>query len=219
VPVHTRPARRTAATLALVLATGIGASAATGTYEVRWGDTLWKIAAKLHVPVPALASANGIRDANRLRAGSRLELPPPSSLPARLANDPTRLALRPLFDRWAKAYGVPSDLLQAMAWYESGWQNSKVSSTGAVGITQLMPDTVALAPRLVGRKVNPAVPSDNIQMGARFLSYLLEQTGHHADQALAGYYQGPRSVRARGMYDDTKTYVAGILALRRSFVR
>ena len=211
--------RKTAACLALLTAGGLCASAATGTYQVRWGDTLWGIAARLHVPVPALASANGIRDTNRVVAGSRLRVPPPSPLPAKLLADPRRLALRPVFERWARAYGVPADLLEAMAWYESGWQNAKVSSTGAVGITQLMPDTIALVQRLVGRPLNPKVPSDNIQMGARFLAFLLQQTGGHADQALAGYYQGLRSARSRGLYTDTKAYVAGVLALRKSFVR
>jgi soluble lytic murein transglycosylase-like protein len=209
---------KTAACLALIIGVGMFAGAATGTYQVRWGDTLWGIAARLHVPVPALASANGIRDPNSVTAGARLRVPPPSPLPAKLAADANRLALRPLFERWASTYGVPADLLEAMAWYESGWQNDKVSSTGARGIGQLMPDTVALVQHLEGRKLNPAVPSENIRMSSRFLAYLLQQTGQQADQALAGYYQGLRSVRARGMYADTKTYVAGILALRKSFV-
>lgn len=212
--------RKPAACLALIIGVGLCAGAATGTYEVRWGDTLSGIAARLHVPVPALLSANGMRDGNRVTAGTHLRVPPPSLLPAKLVADPKRLALRPLFEKWAKAYAVPADLFEAMAWYESGWQNNKVSSTGARGIGQLMPDTIALTQRLIGgRKLNPAVPSDNIQMSARFLAFLLQQTRQHADQALAGYYQGLRSVRARGMYADTKTYVAGILALRKSFVR
>ncbi|MBV9664984.1 MAG: transglycosylase SLT domain-containing protein [Actinobacteria bacterium] len=202
----------------MLIGLGAYAGAATGTYQVRWGDTLWGIAARLHVPVPALASANGIKNANQLVAGRQLKVPPPSPLPTKLLADPQRLALRPLFDKWAKAYGVPSDLFQAMTWYESGWQNNKVSSTGARGIGQLMPDTVALTQRLIGKKLNVAVPSDNIQMSARFLALLLKETNNKADQALAGYYQGLRSLHAVGMYDDTKHYVAGILALRKSFV-
>ena len=149
-PALSLPRRKTLSCLALLIGLGSYAAAATGTYQVRWGDTLSGIAARLHVPVPSLASANGIRDANRLTAGRQLKVPPPSPLPAKLAADPQRLALRPLFDKWAKAYGVPPDLFQAMAWYESGWQNNKVSSTGARGIGQLMPDTIALTQRLIG---------------------------------------------------------------------
>ena len=213
------PRRRKIAWLALLVGLGSYAAAATGTYQVKWGDTLWGIAARLHVPVPALATANGIKNPNQVYAGRSLKVPPPSPLPAKLVADPHRLALRPVFDKWAKAYGVPSDLFQAMAWYESGWQNNKVSSTGARGIGQLMPDTIALTQKLIGRKLDVAVPSDNIQMSARFLSLLLKETGGHADQALAGYYQGLKALRAVGMYADTKQYVAGILNLRKSFAR
>jgi hypothetical protein len=31
---------------------------------------------------------------------------------------------------------------------------------------------------------------------------------------VAGYYQGLRSVRERGMYTDTQAYVANVLSLR-----
>ena len=46
-------------------------------------------------------------------------------------------------------------------------------------------------------------------MSARFLALLLKETNGKADQALAGYYQGLRSLRAIGMYTDTKQYVRG----------
>jgi hypothetical protein len=34
---------------------------------------------------------------------------------------------------------------------------------------------------------------------------------------VGGYYQGLKSVRERGMFRDTKAYVANILALRKRF--
>ena len=42
---------------------------------------------------------------------------------------------------------------------------------------------------------------------------------HSASQrtAVAGYYQGLKSVRERGMFPDTKRYVANILALKKQF--
>ena len=55
-------------------------------------------------------------------------------------------------------------------------------------------------------------------MEARYLRYLLEETGGNTDQALASYYQGLGSVRSRGWNDDTKQYVANITALRHWFV-
>jgi hypothetical protein len=37
--------------------------------------------------------------------------------------------------------------------------------------------------------------------------------------AVAGYYQGLAGVRRHGMYEDTKRYVANVLALQRQFER
>jgi N-acetylmuramoyl-L-alanine amidase len=41
----------------------------------------------------------------------------------------------------------------------------------------------------------------------------------HTRRAVAGYYQGLAGVRAYGMYDETRAYVANVLALKRSFER
>ena len=209
----------------LVLLLGLGASslASSSSYQVRLGDTLTGIAGRFHVRIPDLVSANHLRDPNHIEAGTTLQLPAAApanakaGLPSKLLASPSRLALRPLFPRWAATYGVPADLLQAMTWYESGWQNSKVSSTGARGIGQLMPSTVAFVNGLLGTHLDPKRPEDNIRMSARYLAFLLHQTGGRPDQALGGYYQGLASLRARGPYSDTKAYVAGILSWRSHF--
>ena len=49
--------------------------------------------------------------------------------------------LEPIFEKAAKQYGVPKDLLQAIGFHESGYQAGAVSSAGAMGIMQLMPAT------------------------------------------------------------------------------
>jgi membrane-bound lytic murein transglycosylase D len=46
-----------------------------GVYKVKRGDTLWGIARKHGVTVPALASANGLSTTSTLTAGARLEIP------------------------------------------------------------------------------------------------------------------------------------------------
>ena len=67
----------------------------------------------------------------------------------------------------------------ALAWQESGWQRNKVSSTRAVGVMQLMPDTVEfVSVQLLGTKpLDPRDPIANIRMGTRFLRYLLDSNG------------------------------------------
>lgn len=210
-------------------AAGSGVRAATS-YTVRKGDTLERIARRFGVSTSTLARTNGLRSANLVRIGQRLSIPATSTakvaatsasssngLPRRLQSQPTRLALMPAFDRWARTYGVPHDLLKAMTWVESGWQTQKVSSTGAIGIGQLMPDTVDFMNVLLATKLDPRVPEHNIRMSARFLRYLLDQTRGRADSALAAYYQGLRSVRERGVLAETRQYVATVLAVRPAF--
>jgi len=116
--------------------------------------------------------------------------------------------------RWANTYGVSPALLEALCWNESGWQNGVVSSTGAVGIGQLMPDTIRLAQVFLGsKKLDATVPDDNIRMSAWFLGRLLQLTGGNTDIAVAAYYQGLRSVTTGPLLPDTQHYVDVVKAL------
>ena len=130
-----------------------------------------------------------------------------------------RAGLRVVFLRFARLAGMPSDLAMALAWQESGWQRSKVSSTNAVGVMQLMPDTVDfVSGQLLGTaRLNPYDPVANIRMGTRFVRYLLDSHGGDVDRALASYYQGLRSVREHGTLDETDRFVANVKALRSRF--
>ena len=203
-----------------------GATPAAAGYTVQAGDTLSGIAGRLGVSSDALARANGISDANRVVIGRILTVPAAAAaatatgsaapgLPARLRSSPQRLAYVPVFDRWAAHYGVPADLLKAMTWVESGWQQGAVSSTGAVGIGQIMPDTHAWMRDVVIREpLDPNDPDDNIRMSARYLRWLLDRTGGDVRLALAGYYQGLQAVNTRGLLAETERYVANIVAYR-----
>ena len=216
-----------------------GPAAATGgaSYTVRSGDTLSDIALRLGVTTGALARANGLTQPNRLAAGRTLSIPAstgagpaasggtqaasssaPAGLPARLRANPTRLSYIPTFERWAAHYGVSADLLMAMTWLESGWQQGAVSSTGAVGIGQIMPDTTAwMRDHVIGESLDPRSVEDNIRMSARYLRWLLDRTGGDVRLALGGYYQGLASVRTRGLLAETERYVADITTLRSRF--
>jgi soluble lytic murein transglycosylase-like protein len=206
-------------------ATSVGAATtASQTYVVRPGDTLSSIAARFGTTTGALARANRITNLNLVVIGKRLTIPvgaggPRSSgLPAKLLAHPDRVALRPNFEHWAARYGVPADLLEALAWLESGWQRTVVSRTGAVGIGQLQPATVDHVRLLIGVKaLDPYNADDNIRMSARFLRFLLDGTGGNTSTALAAYYQGLRSVTTGAVLVETKQYVAAVLALRPFF--
>jgi len=139
-------------------------------------------------------------------------------LPQGLHTYPERLALLPSFDRWAAENGIAPDLLKALAWMESGWQQTVVSSSGAIGVGQLLPATAAwVAGFLIRAPLDPFVADDNVRMSARFLAHLLTLTNGDVNLAVAGYYQGLTSIRRSGMKATTAAYVNVVLALRARF--
>jgi len=212
---------------------GGGSDAPAGTiYVVRQGDALSTIASRHGVTLRALADANDIVDVHLIRIGSRLVIPPSdlaatasrggstgsaatSRFPAKLQASPSRSALVPVFQHWSTAYGAPADLLMALTWLESGWQNHVVSPVGAVGIGQLMPATSEFVSDVLLRtSLDPRVPEHNVRMSARFLRWLLDRTGGDQTLALAAYYQGLASVRARGVLPSSAAYARDVLAIR-----
>ncbi|QNK42594.1 lytic transglycosylase domain-containing protein [Caproicibacter fermentans] len=114
-----------------------------------------------------------------------------------------------IFQRAADAYGVPENLLKAVAKAESGFQADAVSSCGAQGIMQLMPSTA----KSLG--VSDAFdPEQNIMGGAKYLGSLL---GKYSDPklALAAYNAGSGNVEKYGgipPFRETRNYVEKVLS-------
>ncbi len=223
--VHTLTPRRDAASRTRVTLRSDDGTIWEVEYEIAPGDALGAIAARFDVPLSRVMIANGIRNAHRIRAGARLRIPLEvdaldqaimAQLPASLRDNPERLRLSPHFDRWARVYDIDPDLLKAIGFVESGWRHNVVSHKGAIGIGQLMPDTVDFVGRLLGEELDPWTPEQNIKMAARFLRYLLDETGD-VDEALAAYYQGLGALREQGMYRQTVPYVRNVKAARRYF--
>jgi soluble lytic murein transglycosylase-like protein len=52
-----------------------------------------------------------------------------------------------------------------------------------------------------------------VRAGVRYLRWQLDEFGGDVRLALAGWYQGARAVRERGLYDDTREFVRIVLAL------
>ena len=126
--------------------------------------------------------------------------------------------VRGLLDYWAGHYGVDRQLVRALAWMESGFQTNLTSNAGAWGVMQILPPTWRYVETvLLGRKV-PHTASGNIRVGVLFLRQLLREFNGNQRLALAGWYQGPASVRKRGLLRETKTFVANVRALEHSSV-
>jgi soluble lytic murein transglycosylase-like protein len=176
-------------------------------YTVRPGDNLIAIAVHYGVAPAAVAALNGISKPSLIQVGKVLRIPVPS--PATVES---------LLAKYAKNYNVEAALIKALAWQESGWQQQVISDMGAVGVMQLMPETGRFTGEIIlQRSVNTANLDHNVEAGVAFLAYLIRQAKGDVQLAVAGYYQGLRSVRQKGMQADTKRYVANVMALRQRF--
>jgi soluble lytic murein transglycosylase-like protein len=113
-----------------------------------------------------------------------------------------------IIDETAGEYGVDPDLLKAITMYESYYLFTAISTTGAMGLMALMPETA----RRNGVR-DPFDPRDNIAGGAKEVKMLSEE--FHGDFALilAGYNAGGAAVkRFNGVppFAETLGYVSNV---------
>lgn len=110
----------------------------------------------------------------------------------------------------AKKYGVDAKLALAVAKVESDLVPDVVSTAGAVGVMQLMPETAqGLGVR------NSKDPRENIDGGVRYLKQLMTTFDGDVTKVVAAYNAGPQAVQKyNGIppYSETKDYVAKVMA-------
>lgn len=110
----------------------------------------------------------------------------------------------------ARLHQVSADLVKAIIAVESEFDQWAVSSKGARGLMQLMPDTA--------RRLGVSDSFDarqNIFGGTQYLRQLLDQFGGDVDLALAAYNAGPNAVLRYGgipPYRETRGYVQKVHA-------
>ena len=206
----------------------------TRSYTVRSGDNLTHLARRWGTTVPALVKANRLRSTT-IVIGQRLRYPvrvsaTSSAAPGRVVSTsaginrailasrpvPSKAAVRDLIRASARRHGVPTSLALALAYQESGFQQRVVSPVNAIGVMQVLPSTGRSLGRLHGRSYDLLKASDNVEAGVTLLKDLLRATGS-VDGALAGYYQGLGSVRAKGLLPQTKQYIKNVKLLRSRF--
>lgn len=149
-----------------------------------------------------------------VRAEQILRIVPDAAAPS-LAGDAPRPRRAPtgedLLERLAAEAGLPSALVRAVVWAESGFRPDAVSRQGAVGLMQLMPATAAEL------GVDPRDPRENLRGGTRYLRQLLERYAEQEDQlvrALAAYNAGPGAVERHGgvpPYAETAAYIGRVV--------
>jgi N-acetylmuramoyl-L-alanine amidase len=201
-----------------------------GHYTVRWGDTLTGIAVQHGTSLLHLARLNGLDPYGILLSGATLRVPRhASSRPAEAETKPrarkrhhhTRptvisasWTVQGSIDRWSAHYGVDRHLARAIAWMESGYHTGVVSSVGAWGVMQVMPDTWSyVETSLIGHRVQ-RTSDGNIRIGVAYIHHLLVVFHGNERLALAAYYQGPGAVETFGVLPVSRLYVADVLALK-----
>lgn len=205
------------------------AVASSSSYVVRRGDTLTGVARQHHTTLAAIAALNHLDGRMTIYVGRTLRLPSVAAVfvsraqsPAYAASiaasaqrlavvaDPGPAAIRRIVAAEAHRQGVSERLAESIAEQESGDRQRIVSPTGAIGVMQLMPSTAAYL------HVNPYDVNQNVRGGVTLLKQLLASTGNEST-AIAAYYQGLSAVRTKGLYPDTRAYVASVHALEKRF--
>jgi soluble lytic murein transglycosylase-like protein len=112
-------------------------------------------------------------------------------------------------DAAAAKYNVDPALLRGLIRQESNFNPNAGSPAGARGLTQLMPGTAAAL------GVNPAIPAQAIEGGAKYLRQQLDKFGNDPAKALAAYNAGPGAVQRYGgipPFAETQNYVRKVMA-------
>jgi LysM repeat protein len=228
-------------------AAGTGGGSGPRHHTVVRGDTLSGIASRYGVAQATIARANHLPSSNIVMLGATLVIPGRSGgstsgstssggntfagrtysssvvsaadrTRAQLARRhlPSQAGMRDIIVAKARANGVDPALALAVSYQESGWNMHAVSVANAVGAMQVIPATSDWISGVVGRRLDPTSPSDNATTGVVLLK-ILTRAASSERQAVAAYYQGLRSVRANGMFADTRHYVANVMALKARF--
>ena len=190
----------------------VRSTSSVSSHTVRPGESFFSIAQRYHVSPWRLARTNRLSLMATIVPDQRLRLPNGAHVGS--AGLPVnRDTVRDAIDRWSATYGVDAKLSRAVAWMESGFQQDVVSSAGAVGVMQLLPETWEWVDTMLLGGPSARTYDGNVRAGVRYLRWQLDQFAGDVRLALAGYYQGARAVRERGLFDDTKQYVAVIMQL------
>src|SRR5258706_10131027 len=141
-----------------------------------------------------------------------------------LAPPPRRAPRKPvdthsLIRAAAKKHRVPTAFVKSIVAAESNFNRYAISSTGAIGLMQLMPATAAQY------GADPSIPEQNVDAGTRYLRELMDKYRKYSNslaRVIAAYNAGPGMVdRYRGVppFPETRGYVARVLSFLRHFQR
>ncbi|MDR7253835.1 LysM repeat protein [Nocardioides sp. BE266] len=195
-------------------------------YVVERGDTASGLASRFHAWTAELISYNHLGSAGSLRVGQRIVIPvvrkgdrsgdKDTDRGTTMWQHPVRSRekVRRVIAGAARNHGVDPQLALAVAWQESGWQMGVVSGAHAIGAMQVLPSTGRWMEGYAGRRLHLRSLGDNATAGVLLLRVLARHT-HRRTHTIGAYYQGLGAVRRHGLYEETRTYVDNVEAIKR----
>lgn len=186
---------------------------------------LWAVHATAPRPAPAVKLVTAALNAVAPKpVETQVVTPPPSVFAIESAMSTGELMKRwnPIVAEAAKKFGVSETWIRAVMRMESGGRTMLgenqpiVSSAGAMGLMQLMPETYAEMRAQYGLGADPHNPHDNIIAGTAYLRILYRKYGNPG--MFAAYNDGPGALedhlyRGRPLPAETQAYVSGIAGL------
>lgn len=102
-------------------------------------------------------------------------------------------------EKYAKEFAIEKELLAALIYVESRFNNYSQSSKGAVGLMQLMPSTAIWIAEELGynnfKLEDLNNPELNIKFGSWYFNYLYQKFDKNLIQTIAAYNAGEKNVR------------------------
>jgi LysM repeat protein len=199
-----------------------------GWHTVLAGDSLGRISDDYHTNIWSLARLNHIADIDWIFVGQRLCIPTSAgSVSGLLPNGgirkfaynalekSSRRQVASLLRRASARHNLPANLVMAIAWQESGWNQHVIAHDGGIGTMQIMPSTAQSLNRQVNGHYDPYKLRDNIELGAIYLHSLWQ--GFHGDETkvISAYNQGGWSVIHKGI--SNWDYVHSVQTLMKQY--
>jgi soluble lytic murein transglycosylase-like protein len=119
-----------------------------------------------------------------------------------------------LVNRYAMRYNLEPEFISAFIDVESQWNRYAVSSMGARGLMQLMPETA----RRFGA-FDPFDPEQNIAAGTRYLTALMWEFHGDMRMVAAAYYSGEKWVGKRQLNYRNADVIAYVESIRRHYLK
>jgi soluble lytic murein transglycosylase-like protein len=128
--------------------------------------------------------------------------------------DRSRAAAEYYVSAYSQLYQVPVALVRSIVQQESGWKPCVVSSKGAVGLMQLMPQTA----RWLGVN-NRCDIRQNIWGGVRYLAWLIRRFRGDLRLVTAAYYTGENTIGVKGLRYKNPDVILYVASVRSFYVR